>query len=116
MRRICRPGRGALTNAAVPARQMKGLSSSSVNDAADQQEFADRIFRDQPLADRAVEREQEDRHQHVADAGKRGRTARWRQKRSMEGGHVSPGRDAETRISSHASQPGRLPRARIGLI
>ena len=27
------------------------------------------------LPDRAVEREQEDRHQHEADAGKRGRTA-----------------------------------------
>ena len=30
--------------------------------------------------------------------------------------HCSPGRDAETRIGSYAPQPGRLPRARIGLI
>jgi hypothetical protein len=30
MRRTCMPGRGAFTNAAVPARQMNGTSSSSV--------------------------------------------------------------------------------------
>jgi hypothetical protein len=30
MRTTCRPGRGTLTKAAFPARQMKGLSRSSV--------------------------------------------------------------------------------------
>ena len=76
MRRTCRPGRGTLTKAALPARQMNGTEQEQRRAAADQQEFADRIGRDQPFADRAVEREQEGRHQHEADAGKRGRTAR----------------------------------------
>ena len=47
--------------------------------AADQHELADRIGRDQPFADRVVEREQEHAEQHQADAGKRGASAAvWR--------------------------------------
>ena len=57
----------------MPARQMNGLSRTSVVRAADQQQLPDRIGRDQPFADRVVEREQEHADQHQADAGKRGR-------------------------------------------
>ena len=46
--------------------------------AADQQELADRIFRDQPFARRAVEREQEHRRQHEAGCRRaRPNASRW---------------------------------------
>ena len=111
MRRTCRPGRGAFTNAALPARQMNGPSSSSVIDAAEEQELADRILRHQPLADRAVRaRTEEHRHQHVSRCRRARPNGRWR--KELEGRVMSvPAGRRKLGSASHASQPGRLPRS-----
>ena len=96
---------------------------------SDQHELADRILGDQPFAGRAVECEQEHRHQHEADAGKCGRAAlcgrcRWNGSHGSPGGgrgnygvlaRVATGRIAAWLRFSRAGRPqtcGRSPPAR----